>query len=61
METPAYQKMLTDRKTLPVYSYQQEILMNIKKHQVVVIAGQTGSGKSTQIPRFILEVLYCQV
>lgn len=29
------------------------ILDAIKKHQVVIVAGETGSGKTTQIPKFV--------
>ncbi len=35
---------------LPIFERQQEIIDTIKQHQVVVISGETGSGKSTQIP-----------
>ena len=36
---------------LPITQRRQEILDTIRDNQVVVIAGETGSGKSTQIPR----------
>ncbi len=41
---------------LPITGRRQEILDTIRSHQVVVIAGETGSGKSTQIPKFCLEL-----
>ena len=41
---------------LPIAERRQEILDTIRDHQVVVIAGETGSGKSTQIPKFCLEL-----
>ncbi|MEM9200003.1 MAG: ATP-dependent RNA helicase HrpA, partial [Actinomycetota bacterium] len=41
---------------LPIVERRQEILDTIHAHQVVVIAGETGSGKSTQIPKFCLEL-----
>ncbi len=40
---------------LPITSKRQEILDALKNHQVVVITGETGSGKSTQIPKMCLE------
>ena len=40
---------------LPVSQHHQEIAELIKKHQVVVIAGDTGSGKTTQLPKICLE------
>jgi ATP-dependent helicase HrpA len=41
---------------LPVSQRREEILEAIGKHQVVVIAGATGSGKTTQIPKMCLEL-----
>lgn len=40
---------------LPVVGRRDELLALIKTHQVVVIAGETGSGKTTQIPKICLE------
>ncbi len=40
---------------LPIAGYAREIIEAIKKHQVLVIAGETGSGKTTQIPKLCLE------
>lgn len=41
---------------LPVAERRQEISEAIKQHQVVVIAGETGSGKTTQLPKICLEL-----
>ena len=41
---------------LPVSARRSEILEAIKNNQVVVIAGATGSGKTTQIPKMCLEL-----
>jgi ATP-dependent helicase HrpA len=41
---------------LPVSQRRQEILEAISNHQVVVIAGATGSGKTTQLPKMCLEL-----
>jgi len=40
---------------LPVAARKDELLDLIKNHQVVVIAGETGSGKTTQIPKICLD------
>jgi len=40
---------------LPITSRKDEIVAAIRAHQVVVIAGETGSGKTTQIPKMCLE------
>ena len=40
-------------ETLPVNDYEDQIIENIRTHQVVIITGETGSGKSTQIPQLL--------
>ncbi len=40
---------------LPITERNDEIIWAIRNHQVVVIAGETGSGKTTQIPKMCLE------
>jgi ATP-dependent helicase HrpA len=41
---------------LPVSQRKDEIMAAIRDHQVVIIAGETGSGKTTQIPKICLEL-----
>ncbi|NNG39614.1 ATP-dependent RNA helicase HrpA [Flexivirga sp. ID2601S] len=41
---------------LPVVAAREEIADAIRDHQVVVIAGETGSGKTTQLPKILLEL-----
>lgn len=43
-------------ENLPVTQRKEEILRTIAQHQVVVIAGETGSGKTTQLPKMCLEL-----
>lgn len=43
------------RQQLPVFQFRQHILEMINNNQVVVIESSTGSGKSTQIPQYLLE------
>jgi ATP-dependent helicase HrpA len=42
-------------QALPITARHQEIVAAIREHQVVVVAGETGSGKTTQLPKFCLE------
>lgn len=53
--TPAYQHMLNSRTGLPIWSFKKELLDAIESNQVVIVCGETGCGKSTQVPAFILE------
>ncbi|MEO3812673.1 ATP-dependent RNA helicase HrpA [Sphaerisporangium sp. B11E5] len=56
----AARRALTPRITyppaLPVSTRKDEILEAIRDHQVVIVAGETGSGKTTQIPKICLEL-----
>jgi len=53
--SPAYQKMLTARMNLPMFQFRDEALETIEKNQITILCGETGCGKSTQLPAFILE------
>jgi ATP-dependent helicase HrpA len=46
---------LTYPDTLPITERRDELLAAIRDHQVVIVAGETGSGKSTQLPKLCLE------
>ena len=46
---------LTYPDTLPITERREELLAAIRDHQVVIVAGETGSGKSTQLPKLCLE------
>ncbi len=41
---------------LPITDRRQELLDTIRDNQVVIVAGETGSGKSTQLPKLCLEL-----
>ena len=43
------------RKALPVYAFRDQLIQAIHDHQVLIIVGETGSGKTTQIPQFLYE------
>ncbi|KAK4689978.1 ATP-dependent RNA helicase DHX29, partial [Tremellales sp. Uapishka_1] len=51
----AYQTMLQTRDTLPIARYRNEIINALESSQILVLSGETGCGKSTQLPSFILE------
>jgi pre-mRNA-splicing factor ATP-dependent RNA helicase DHX16 len=43
------------RCSLPIYAYRNALLDAIRDHQVIVVEGETGSGKTTQIPQYLFE------
>ncbi len=46
------------KKSLPVYPFKQSLLEAVEEHQVLIIEGETGSGKTTQIPQYLHEAGY---
>ncbi|XP_026321483.1 ATP-dependent RNA helicase DHX36-like isoform X2 [Hyposmocoma kahamanoa] len=55
-----YKEMKEFRDRLPTYKKSQELLDVINNNQVVVISGETGCGKSTQVPQIILDDAICK-
>lgn len=53
-----HQKLTEERTKLPVFSYRQELLEAVRKYPIVIVVGETGSGKTTQIPQYLYEVGY---
>ena len=56
-----HEKILAGRRKLPMYPYREEFLAAVKDHQVLILVGETGSGKTTQIPQFLHEVGYSEL
>ncbi|KAL5817928.1 hypothetical protein ACOSQ3_026306 [Xanthoceras sorbifolium] len=54
-ESPEGQKMLEFRRSLPAYKEREALLKAVSQNQVVVVSGETGCGKTTQLPQYILE------
>lgn len=46
------------RKSLPIYTFRDDLLKAIEEYQVLIIVGETGSGKTTQIPQYLHEAGY---
>ncbi|KAM0922381.1 hypothetical protein ACQ4PT_006212 [Festuca glaucescens] len=44
-----------ERKNLPVYKLKDDLLKAIEEYQVLIVVGETGSGKTTQIPQYLHE------
>ncbi|CAE8644516.1 unnamed protein product, partial [Polarella glacialis] len=50
-----YPALQATRRRLPCWSRLDEILDVLDRHRVVLIAGETGCGKSTQVPQYLLD------
>lgn len=53
-----YYDILKGRKNLPVFARLDELEEAVDKNQVVIIEGETGSGKTTQIPQVSVFLLF---
>ena len=53
--TKRYYEIKKQREQLPVYQFRDEVMEAVVNNPVVIIEGSTGSGKTTQIPQFLLE------
>ncbi|CAN8244837.1 unnamed protein product [Cochlearia groenlandica] len=54
-KTWKYKDMLKTRNALPISEVKNDILQHLKERDVLVVCGETGSGKTTQVPQFILD------
>ncbi|XP_039954731.1 probable ATP-dependent RNA helicase DHX35 [Bactrocera tryoni] len=48
--------IIEQRKRLPIHKYRRDILYCLEKNQVLILVGETGSGKSTQLPQYLYEL-----
>ncbi|KAI4601469.1 putative ATP-dependent RNA helicase dhr2 [Pestalotiopsis sp. 9143b] len=52
--------LLKARKQLPIWSHKDQITSSVRDNDVLLIVGETGSGKSTQVPQFLCHESWCQ-
>ncbi|KAF3847623.1 hypothetical protein F7725_020651 [Dissostichus mawsoni] len=52
---PKYKEMLKFREKLPSYNKKEELVQLINSSRVLVVSGETGCGKTTQVTQFILD------
>lgn len=58
MSSASARTIREQRESLPAFEYREEFLRVMEQNQVVVLVGETGSGKTTQIPQFLHEAGY---
>ena len=51
----AYAPMGQVRSNLPAHAFKSVVVKTITSHQVTIVSGETGCGKTTQVPQFILD------
>lgn len=49
-----------ERADIPATFMEQEIVEGVMEHDIVIISGDTGCGKSTQVPQFLYEANFCK-
>ncbi len=55
-DSPAHTQPVFQYPDLPISRRRKEIAAALRRHQVVIVVGETGSGKTTQLPKIALEV-----
>lgn len=53
--TPAFRRMQRSRQQLPMWQFKDYAVKAVQENQVTILCGETGCGKSTQMPAFLLE------
>jgi pre-mRNA-splicing factor ATP-dependent RNA helicase DHX15/PRP43 len=53
--TPRYWELWRKRTQLPVWEYRDAFMDHLHRHQCITLVGETGSGKTTQMPQWCLE------
>ena len=54
-QQPQVSKLFLARKQLPIFSVKNQIIKAIEENDTIILIGETGSGKTTQIPQFIFK------
>ncbi|GAB2213965.1 hypothetical protein Droror1_Dr00018294 [Drosera rotundifolia] len=53
-------KIEQQRKSLPIAQVEKELVKRVRENDVVIIIGETGSGKTTQLPQYLYDAGFCR-
>ena len=48
-----YLRISEQQERLPIYAYKRDVLYLVERHATTIVVGETGSGKSTQVPQYL--------
>lgn len=51
---------LNESKNLPIYQHKSKLIQAVKDNSFLVVTGETGSGKTTQLPQYLHEAGFCR-
>ncbi|XP_037491877.1 pre-mRNA-splicing factor ATP-dependent RNA helicase DEAH10 isoform X2 [Jatropha curcas] len=54
------EKIKKQRESLPIASVKERLIQEVKAHDILIIVGETGSGKTTQLPQFLYHAGFCR-
>ncbi|KAF9931562.1 hypothetical protein FBU30_009947 [Linnemannia zychae] len=57
LKRPNHIKLFEKRKDLPIFQFREQLLGLLANHQVLIVSGETGCGKSTQVPQYLAEFM----
>lgn len=57
LKRPNHIKLFEKRKDLPIFQFRDELLTLLTNNQVLIVSGETGCGKSTQVPQYLAEFM----
>ena len=53
------EEIMKQKRSLPIYQYKEEFLQSIRDNNILIVIGETGSGKTTQMTQYLLESGFC--